>query len=330
MAKKKKDNKEELEEAIGEIKQRFGEGAIMNLTDVKKVDIDSISTGSISLDLALGIGGVPKGRIVEIYGPESTGKTTLALHIIAQAQKKGGVGAFVDAEHALDPDYSRRIGVNMKELLISQPDSGEQSLQIVETLVRSGSVDVIVVDSVAALTPKAEIEGEMGDQHIGRQARLMSQALRKLASIVSKTGTTVVFLNQTRMKIGVMFGNPETTSGGMALKFYSSVRINLKRRAQIKSKDEVVGLRVKVKVVKNKVAPPFKTTEFDIYYNEGISRTADLINTALKYGVIKKSGSWYQYGKKKIGQGGAGVKEYLEEHPELRKEIKKELTEKIK
>ncbi len=330
MAKKKKDNKEELEEAIGEIKQRFGEGAIMNLTDVKKVDIDSISTGSISLDLALGIGGVPKGRIVEIYGPESTGKTTLALHILAQAQKKGGVGAFVDAEHALDPDYSRRIGVNMKELLISQPDSGEQALQIVETLVRSGSVDVIVIDSVAALTPKAEIEGEMGDQHIGRQARLMSQALRKLASIVSKTGTTVIFLNQTRMKIGVMFGNPETTSGGMALKFYSSVRINLKRRAQIKSKDEVVGLRVKVKVVKNKVAPPFKITEFDIYYNEGISRTADLINTALKYEVIKKSGSWYQYGKKKIGQGGAGVKEYLEEHPEVRKEIKKELTEKIK
>ena len=328
--KSKKEKKEGLNDALEEIKQRFGEGAIMKLSGIRAVDVDVIPTGSISLDLALGVGGVPRGRVIEIYGAEATGKTSLALHILAEAQKKGGVGAFVDAEHALDPDYAKRIGVNVNDLLISQPDSGEQALQIVETLVRSKAVDVIVIDSVAALTPRAEIEGEIGDQHIGRQARLMSQALRMLAGIVSKTKTLVIFLNQTRMKIGVMFGNPETTPGGMALKFYSSVRINLRRRAQIKQGDQIIGSRIKAKIVKNKVAAPFKTTEFDIYYNEGISKTADLLNTGLKYNIIKKAGSWYQYGTKKIGQGMEGAKEFLKEDPEFEKEIRKVLFEKIK
>jgi len=324
MAKKQKEEtKKNLEEALEEIKQRFGEGAIMKLTGIKEVDVDTIPTGSISLDIALGVGGVPRGRVIEIYGPESSGKTTLALHILAEVQKKGGIGAFIDAEHALDPDYAKRIGVNINDLLISQPDSGEQALQIVEALVRSKSVDVIVVDSVAALTPKVEIEGEIGDQHIGLQARLMSQALRKLAGIVSKTDTLVIFLNQTRMKIGVMFGNPETTPGGMALKFYSSVRIELKRVAQIKQKDNIVGSRIKAKIVKNKVAPPFKVVEFDIYYNEGISRTADLINTGLKYDIIKRSGSWYQYKDKKIGRGIEEAKKFLKENPKLEAEIRK-------
>ena len=328
--KSKKEKKEGLHDALEEIKQRFGEGAIMKLSGIRAVDVDVIPTGSISLDLALGVGGVPRGRVIEIYGAEATGKTSLALHILAEAQKKGGVGAFVDAEHALDPDYAKRIGVNVNDLLISQPDSGEQALQIVETLVRSKAVDVIVIDSVAALTPRAEIEGEIGDQHIGRQARLMSQALRMLAGIVSKTKTLVIFLNQTRMKIGVMFGNPETTPGGMALKFYSSVRINLRRRAQIKQGDQIIGSRIKAKIVKNKVAAPFKTTEFDIYYNEGISKTADLLNTGLKYNIIKKAGSWYQYGTKKIGQGMEGAKEFLKKDPEFEKEIRKVLFEKIK
>ncbi len=330
----KKKNKEEqshnLEEALNEIKQRFGEGAIMQLSGIRKVDVDAVSSGSLSLDLALGVGGVPRGRIIEIYGSESSGKTTLALHILAEAQKKGGVGAFVDAEHAMDPDYAKKIGVNTKTLLISQPDSGEQALQIVETLVRSGSVDVIVVDSVAALTPKAEVEGEIGDQHIGRQARLLSQAMRKLASVVSQTKTIVVFVNQTRMKIGVMFGNPETTPGGMALKFYSSVRVNLKRVAQIKRGEEITGSRIRAKIVKNKVAPPFKTTEFDIYWNEGISRTADLINTGLKYDVVQKSGSWYQYNKQKLGQGIEGAKDFLRENPKIESEIKKSILKEVK
>ncbi len=331
MAKQKnKESKKGLEEALDEIKQRFGEGAIMKLAGMKPVNVDVIPTGVISLDLALGVGGVPRGRVIEIFGPESSGKTTLALHILAEAQKKGGVGAFVDAEHALDPEYAKKIGVNVEDLLISQPDSGEQALQIVETLVRSKAVDVIVIDSVAALAPRVEIEGEMGDQHIGLQARLMSQALRKLAGIVAKTKTLIIFLNQTRMKIGVMFGNPETTPGGMALKFYSSVRIHLQRIAQIKQKDQIIGSRIRAKIVKNKVAPPFKTAEFDIYYNEGISKAADLINTGLKYGVIKRSGSWYQYGTKKLGQGIPGVRDFLRENPALEQEIKKAIMEKVR
>ena len=331
MAKQKnKESKKGLEEALDEIKQRFGEGAIMKLAGMRPVDVDVIPTGVISLDLALGVGGVPRGRVIEIFGPESSGKTTLALHILAEAQKKGGVGAFVDAEHALDPEYAKKIGVNVEDLLISQPDSGEQALQIVETLVRSKAVDVIVIDSVAALAPRVEIEGEMGDQHIGLQARLMSQALRKLAGIVAKTKTLIIFLNQTRMKIGVMFGSPETTPGGMALKFYSSVRIHLQRIAQIKQKDQIIGSRIRAKIVKNKVAPPFKTAEFDIYYNEGISKAADLINTGLKYGVIKRSGSWYQYGTKKLGQGIPGVRDFLNGNPALEQEIKKAIMEKLK
>ncbi len=318
----------DLEEAVEEIKQRFGEGAIMKLKDARPVDVDVIPTGSISLDAALGVSGIPRGRVVEIFGPESSGKTSLALHICAQAQKKGGVAAFVDAENALDPDYARRIGVNVDDLLISQPDSGEQGLQIVETLIRSGQVDVIVVDSVAALAPKAEIAGEMGEFQIGLQARLMSSALRKLSGVVSKTKTAVIFLNQTRMKIGV-YGNPETTPGGLALKFYSSVRINLRRIAQIKSGDEIIGSRIRAKIVKNKVAAPFKTTEFDIYYNEGISYLADLLNTGLKQGIIKKAGSWYQYQDQKLGQGMEGAKKFLKENPALTEKIKKAVMEQI-
>lgn len=326
MAKKKKDNNKEenLKEAVEEIKQRFGEGSILKLKEVRAVNVEAISTGSLSLDLALGVGGIPKGRIIEVFGPESTGKSTVALHCIAETQKRGESAAFIDAEHALDPDYAKKIGVNTDDLLISQPDSGEQALQIVESLVRSGAVSLIVVDSVAALTPKTEIAGEIGDQHIGLQARLMSQALRKLASIVSKTGTSVIFLNQTRMKIGVMWGNPETTSGGMALKFYSSVRVELKRRAKIKHGDEIIGSRIKAKVVKNKVAAPFRTAEFDIYYNEGISILSDIINVALKHDIIKKSGSWFQYGDKKLGQGMEGARSALKEDSKLAREIKKE------
>jgi len=325
----KKEDKKDLEEVLEEIKHRFGEGAIMQLSGVKKVDVDTVSSGSISLDLALGVGGVPKGRIVEIFGPESSGKTTLALHILAEAQKKGGKCAFIDAEHALDPEYAKKIGVKVNDLLISQPDSGEQALQIVESLVRSGVIDVIVVDSVAALAPKAEIEGEMGDQFIGLQARLMSQALRKLAAISAKANTLVIFLNQTRMKIGIMFGNPETTPGGMALKFYSSVRIHLQRIAQIKQKDQIVGSRIRAKIVKNKVAPPFKTAEFDIYYAEGISKLADLINTALKHNVVKQAGAWYEFEGKKIGQGMEGVRKFLRENPKIEKEIRKKLISQL-
>ncbi|PIR72688.1 MAG: recombinase RecA [Candidatus Nealsonbacteria bacterium CG10_big_fil_rev_8_21_14_0_10_36_24] len=330
MVKKQEEEKLErknLEEAVAEIKQRFGEGAIMKLKDARPVDIDTISTGSISLDLVLGVGGIPRGRIVEIYGQESSGKTTVALHICAEAQKKNGVAAFVDAEHALDPDYAKKIGVRTEDLLISQPDSGEEALQIVETLVRSGEVDVIVIDSVAALTPKAEIAGEMGEFQIGLQARLMSSALRKLSAIVAKTKTSVIFLNQTRMKIGV-YGNPETTPGGLALKFYSSVRVELRRTAKIKQGEEIVGNRVKVKIVKNKVAPPFKTTEFDIYYNEGISKLADLVNTGLENGVITKAGSWYQYKETKLGQGMEGAKIFLKSSPNIVREIKKAIIEK--
>jgi recombination protein RecA len=327
---KQKEEKKDLQEAVEEIKQRFGEGAIMKLKEVRAVDVDVISTGSISLDLALGVGGVPRGRVIEIFGPESSGKTTLALHIIAEAQKKGGVGAFVDAEHALDPDYAERIGVKVNDLLISQPDSGEQALQIVETLVRSGEVDVIVVDSVAALVPKAEIEGEAGEFQLGLQARLMSQVLRKLSGIISKTKSVVIFINQTRMKIGVMFGNPETTPGGLALKFYSSVRIDLRKLAQIKKGDEIIGNRVRAKIVKNKVAPPFKTAEFDIYYNEGISYAGDILNTGLKLELVKKAGSWLQYESTKLGQGTEASKQFLKENPKVLESIKKAIVEKNK
>lgn len=323
---KKKQSKEtvkDLQEAVDEIKQRFGEGAIMKLKDVRPVNVDVVPTGSISLDLALGVGGVPRGRVVEIYGPESSGKTTLALHILAEAQKQGGIGAFVDAEHALDPDYSKRLGVNIDELLISQPDSGEQALQIVETLVKSGEADVIVIDSVAALVPQAEINGEMGEFQIGLQARLMSQALRKLSGMISRTKTIVIFLNQTRMKIGIMFGNPETTPGGLALKFYSSVRIDLRRIAQIKQKEEIIGSRVKAKIVKNKVAPPFKIAEFDIYYNEGISYFGDILSTGIKLDIIKRAGSWLQFEETKLGQGPESGKEFLRQNPKIAEKIKK-------
>lgn len=322
----KKENKA-LESAVNEIKERFGEGAIMKLRDISAVDVDAIPTGSIALDLALGVRGMPRGRIIEIFGAESSGKTSLSLHIIAEAQKKSGVGAFIDAEHAMDPEYAKRIGVNVNDLLISQPDSGEQALQIVETLVKTGNIDVIVIDSVAALTPRVEIEGEIGDQHIGLQARLMSQALRKLSGIVSKSNTIVIFLNQTRMKIGMVFGNPETTPGGLALKFYSSVRLNLTRTAQIKSGDEIIGNRVKAKVVKNKVAAPFRTAEFDIYYNEGISKTGDVLRAGINAGIIKQSGSFFTFEGQKLGQGTEAVKVFLKENPEVAKQIKKMVVE---
>ncbi|UZE93265.1 MAG: recombinase RecA [Candidatus Nealsonbacteria bacterium] len=333
MVKQKKRNppaggeKKQLKEALDEIQQRFGEGSIMRLKDAKLSTVEIIPTGSISLDLALGVGGVPKGRVIEIYGPEMSGKSTLALHILTEAQKRGGVGAFIDAEHALDVDYARRIGVNVDDLLISQPDSGEQALQIVETLVKSGEVDVIVIDSVAALVPKAEIAGEMGEFQIGLQARLMSQACRKLSGIISKTRTAVIFINQTRMKIGQRFGNPETTPGGLALKFYASVRINLRRIAQIKHGDEIIGSRIKAKIVKNKVAPPFKTAEFDIYYNEGISYIGDVLNTALKKEVVKRAGSWYQYENVKLGQGMEASRKFLKENKEVLAKLKKAITE---
>jgi len=302
----------------------------MKLGEVKKVDVAAIPTGSPSLDIALGIGGFPRGRVIEIYGPESSGKTTLALHVIANAQKAGGISAFVDAEHALDPSYAKKIGVNIDDLLISQPDAGEQALEIVETLVRSNAVDVIVVDSVAALTPRAEIEGEMGDSHMGLQARLMSQALRKLTGIVAKTNVVVIFINQIRMKIGVVFGNPETTTGGNALKFYSSVRVEVRRAAQIKQGEQIVGNRVKVKVLKNKVAPPFQTTEFDIMYNQGISKEGDLLDLGAKNGILKKSGSWFQFNEEKIGQGRETAKKFLKENPKIYNEIYKQVKIKIK
>jgi len=316
------DNKSKiLEETVNDLKQRFGEGSIMKLGEARKVDVDVISTGSPSLDLALGVGGMPRGRIIEVFGAESSGKTTLALHMVAEAQKKGGMAAFIDAEHALDPEYAKRIGVKIDDLLISQPDSGEQALQIVESLVKSGTVDVIIVDSVAALTPQAEIEGEIGDQFIGLQARLMSQAMRKLNSVIAKANCIVIFINQIRMKIGMMFGNPETTPGGKALKFYSSVRVELKRIAQIKRGEESIGNRVKVKVVKNKVAAPFQSAEFDIMFNEGISYEADLINTGLKYGVVKKTASTLSFGSEKLGVGLEKAREFLKQNKPIAKQI---------
>ena len=317
----KKESHPELDAALADIRKRFGEGAIMQMGETPTKNIEVISTGSLALDMALGVGGVPRGRVIEIYGPESSGKTTLALHIAAEAQKKGGVAAFVDAEHAMDPEYAKRIGVNVKELLISQPDTGEQALEIVEALVRSGSVDVVVVDSVAALTPRAEIEGEMGDSHMGLQARLMSQALRKLTAVSSKSNTCVIFINQIRMKIGVVYGNPETTPGGNALKFYSSVRLEVRRAAQIKQGEEIIGNRVNAKVVKNKVAAPFRRAEFDIFYNEGISHEADVINTALKYNILTRSGAWVLYDKEKLGQGVEQARQYLKQNPKILKDI---------
>jgi len=323
----KKENKA-LTNAVDEIKTRFGEGAIMTMREVHAVDVDVVPTGSIAMDLALGVGGMPRGRVVEIYGAESSGKTTLSLHIIAEAQKKGGVCAFIDAEHAMDPDYAKRLGVNVNDLLISQPDSGEQALQIVETLVKTGNIDVIVIDSVAALTPRVEIEGEIGDQHIGLQARLMSQACRKLSGIMAKSNTMVIFLNQTRMKVGMVFGNPETTPGGLALKFYASVRVNLIRTAQIKSGDSIIGNRVKAKVVKNKVAAPFRTAEFDIYYNEGISKTGDVLRMGINHGIIKQAGSYFSFENTKLGQGTEGAKTFLKENKDVMEQIKKLIIEK--
>ncbi len=308
--------------AIAQIKVRFGEGSIMRLGEAKKMEVDAIPTGCLSLDVALGVGGLPRGRVVEIYGPEASGKTTLALHTIAEVQKLGGTAAFIDAEHALDPEYAAKIGVKTAELLISQPDTGEQALEITETLVRSGAVDIVVVDSVAALVPKAEIEGEMGDQHMGLQARLMSQALRKLTGIVSKTHTTVIFINQIRMKIGIVFGNPETTTGGTALKFYSSVRLEVRRSAQLKQNEKVIGNQVKVKVVKNKVAPPFRTCQFDIMYNEGISIAGDMLDLGTGLGVVAKSGNSYAVGETKLGVGRENAKAFLKANPKLMKEIR--------
>ncbi len=318
------------ENAMEQIKERFGEGAIMKFGEIKKLKVPVIPTGCLSLDLALGVGGLPNGRIIEIYGAEASGKTTVSQHAIASVQRSGGVAAFVDAEHALDPDYAKKIGVKVDELLISQPDSGEQALEIVETLVRSGGVDLVVVDSVAALTPRAEIEGEMGQSHMGLQARLMSQALRKLTAIVSKTETTIIFLNQTRQKIGVVFGNPETTTGGMALKFYASVRIELRRAAQIKMGENFIGNRVKAKIVKNKVAPPFKTCEFDIMYNEGISVTADVLDLGVAEGIVNKSGNSYSYADTKLGVGRENAKKFLKENMKITREIAGKIWTKVK
>lgn len=315
--------------AIDQIKEKFGDNAIMRFGEAKSSQVDSVPTGSLSLDIALGVRGVPRGRIIEVFGPEASGKTTLAQHIIAEVQKKGGLAAFVDAEHALDPDYARKIGVDVDNLLISQPDTGEQALEIVETLVRSNAVDVVVVDSVAALVPKAEIEGDMGDSHMGLQARLMSQALRKLTGIISKSNTIVIFINQIRMKIGVFFGNPETTTGGNALKFYSSVRIEVRRAAQIKQGEKIIGNRVKVKVVKNKVAAPFRTTEFDIMYNEGISVSGDMLDTGVIHRVIAKSGNSYTFGEEKLGVGREKAKQYLRENPKLMKLISEKVWEAV-
>jgi recombination protein RecA len=318
------DKQRALEAALAQIDRAFGKGSVMKLGDKGKiVEIEAISTGSLGLDLALGIGGLPKGRVVEVYGPESSGKTTLALHVVAEVQKTGGTAAFIDAEHALDPSYAHKLGVNLDDLLVSQPDTGEQALEITDTLVRSGAVDVIVIDSVAALTPRAEIEGEMGDSLPGLQARLMSQALRKLTASISKSGTLVIFINQIRMKIGVMYGSPETTTGGNALKFYASVRLDIRRTGSIKSRDEVVGNSTRVKVVKNKVAPPFREVEFDIMYGQGISKLGEIIDLGVKAGVVEKSGSWFSYNSERIGQGRDNAREFLKAHPDIAADIER-------
>jgi len=323
------DNKKKaLSAALSQIERQFGKGAVMRMGDQADTpDIEEISTGSLSLDIALGIGGLPKGRIVEIYGPESSGKTTLTLQVIAQCQKKCGTAAFIDAEHALDTAYARRLGVNVDDLLISQPDTGEQALEIADMLVRSSAVDVIIIDSVAALTPKAEIEGEMGDQHMGLQARLMSQALRKLTGNIKRSNTLIIFINQIRMKIGIMFGNPETTTGGNALKFYASVRLDIRRIGNVKEGDEIIGSETRVKVVKNKVAPPFKQAEFDILYNEGISRESEIINLGVNQGLIDKSGAWFSYNGQRIGQGKENARQFLKEHPAMAQEIEAKIRE---
>lgn len=326
----KLDKNKLLDIAVKEIQEKYGEGSIMKLGDARRVDVDVIPTGSFTLDSALGVGGVPRGRVIEIFGPESSGKTTLALHIIREAQRKGGLAAFVDAEHALDPEYAKKIGVNTKDLLISQPDNGEQALDIVESLVRSNAVDVIVVDSVAALVPKAEIEGDMGAQHIGLQARLMSHALRKLTAITAKSKTVIIFINQIRMQIGMMWGNPETTPGGKALKFYASVRIDIRRAAQLKKGEEIIGNRTKVKIVKNKVAPPFRTAEFDIFYGEGISYEAEIINAALKYDILKKAGASLTYDSVRLGVGFENAKTFMKENPKVRDELMEKIKEAIK
>ncbi len=322
--------KQALDVALGTIEKQFGKGAIMRMSKEYITKVEVIPTGSISLDLALGVGGFPRGRVIEIYGPESSGKTTLALSAIAEAQKKGGLAALIDAEHAFDPDYAKKIGVNLDDLLMSQPDTGEQALEITETLVRSNAVDIIVIDSVAALVPRAEIEGEMGDAMVGVQARLMSQALRKLTGAINKSKTIVVFINQIRMKIGVMFGNPETTSGGNALKFYASVRLDIRRTEQLKEGDTSVGNHVKVKVVKNKVAPPFKVAEFDIMFNEGISYEGDILDTGVAQGIVQKSGAWYQYSENRLGQGKESARTYLKQNPKITEEIRSKIFAKIK
>ena len=320
------DKEKALESALSQIERAFGKGSIMRLGQQgAAIDIEAVSTGSIGLDIGLGIGGLPKGRIIEIYGPESSGKTTLALHVVAESQKQGGVCAFVDAEHALDPKYARALGVDLDELLISQPDAGEQALEITDTLVRSGAISVVVVDSVAALTPKSELEGDMGDHQVGAQARLMSQAMRKLTGSISRSKCMVIFINQIRMKIGVMFGSPETTSGGNALKFYSSVRLDIRRIGAIKDRDEVVGNQTRVKVIKNKVAPPFRQVEFDIMYGQGISKTGELIDLGVKAGVVDKSGSWFSYGDQRIGQGRENAKTFLRDNPEVMAEIEHQI-----
>ncbi len=322
--------KKALAQALGQIEKQFGKGSVMRLGDGSSIaNIEAVSTGSIGLDVALGIGGLPKGRVVEIYGPEASGKTTLTLQVVAEAQKMGGTAAFVDAEHALDPQYAEKLGVNVDELLVSQPDTGEQALEITDMLVRSGAVDVIVVDSVAALTPKAEIEGEMGDSHVGLQARLMSQALRKLTGNIKRSNAMVIFINQIRMKIGVMFGSPETTTGGNALKFYSSVRLDIRRIGAIKKGDEVIGNQTRVKVVKNKVSPPFKLAEFEILYGEGISREGEVIELGVQHGLIDKAGSWYSYGSDRIGQGKENVREFLKTNPDVAAEVEQKIREKL-
>ena len=326
----KEDKIKALEAAISNIERSYGKGAIMKLGDPSaSLNVETIPTGSISLDVALGMGGVPKGRIIEIYGPESSGKTTVALHMVAEVQKRGGIAGFIDAEHALDPAYAKNIGVDIDNLYISQPDNGEQALEITETMVRSGAVDIIIVDSVAALVPKAEIDGDMGDSHVGLQARLMSQALRKLTAIIGKTSCTVIFINQLREKVGVMFGNPETTTGGRALKYYSSIRLEVRRGEQIKKDGEAIGNRTRIKVVKNKVAPPFREAEVDIIYGEGISREGDILDLAAKEDIVNKSGAWYAYGGSKIGQGRENAKTYLKEHPDVMAEIEEKVREKF-